>query len=306
MMVFNYVSDGLSAEGAELCAGLHGLSAGCAYCFSWGCRLNGSGDSLCGRLCRGRNGLYRSRYGLRYLILYWCSSYRLGHGLYRRGNGLHRSRCGLYGCGNRLYRRSGLLILRSCLGYRSGCRLLIHRLSRLLVLGLWRLLVHRLSRLLILRLLILRLLELLILRLGLGLHNDERLVLLGLVSGVVLGVKTGCLADCHNKLVCDTQDNVTENCDADECGDTAAAHDGQDRNSQEHKVDSACIVSDLNEAYRQEMLTVRDLEKLAGVRILCLGSENEHVQDDTACDCDYRAEKSEHEVRGESIADTVE
>ncbi len=287
MMVFNYVSDGLSAEWAELRAWLHGFSAGCAYRFSSGCRLNGSGDSLCSRLCRGRNGLCRSRYGLRYLILYRCGSYRLWHGL--------------YGCGNRLYRRSGLLILRSCLGYRSRCRLLIHRLSRLLVLGLHRLLVHRLSRLLILGLL-----ELLILRLRLGLHVDERLVLLGFVGGVVLGVKTGCPADCHNELVCDTQDNVSENCDADKCGDTVTAHDGQDRDAKEHKVDSACIVSDFNEAYRQEVLTVRNLEQLAGVRVLCLGSEDEHVQGDTACDCDYRADKSEHEVRGESIADTVE
>lgn len=246
-------SSGISAERAELCVRLDLLAALSTEHSRRSCGLNRRSGS--NRLNK-RSGFSGNRLGSR-------GRYRLGYGS-RLG---YRLRCR---SGRRYRLRHG-----SRRWYRSGCRLRSrNRLGCRDGLG---------SRLLI-ALILLRLLNrLLVLRLN-RLRLDQRLILLRLFSGVVVGVKTRVLANCKHALISYSEDYITNNSVLNEAVDTGIAVHDPLTNAHEHQIERDSIISYLDHCQRQETSAVSVLRELTGVSRLCLRAKHEHVQNDRDSD----------------------
>ena len=124
-----------------------------------------------------------------------------------------------------------------------------------------------------------------------------KLLSLGLLCGVVVSVDTNGLTRCHDQLKADTEQYVAENSLRDESIDTVAALEGKCCNALEQKEDRACIVSDLDNACREEVLTVGALYELACVGILGFRPDDHYVEQDSCRNSDYRADQGDDKCR---------
>ena len=124
-----------------------------------------------------------------------------------------------------------------------------------------------------------------------------KLLSLWLLCGVVVSVDTNGLTRCHDQLKADTEQYVAENSLRDESIDTVAALEGKCCNALEQKEDRACVVSDLDNACREEVLTVGALYELACVGILGFRSDDHYVEQDSCRNSDYRADQGDDKCR---------
>ena len=124
-----------------------------------------------------------------------------------------------------------------------------------------------------------------------------KLLSLGLLCGVVVSVDTNGLTRCHDQLKADTEQYVAENSLRDESIDTVAALEGKCCNTLEQKENSACVVSDLDNACREEVLTVGALYELACVGILGFRPDDHYVEQDSCRNSDYRADQGDDKCR---------
>ena len=124
-----------------------------------------------------------------------------------------------------------------------------------------------------------------------------KLLSLGLLCGVVVSVDTNGLTRCHDQLKADTEQYVAENSLRDESIDTVAALEGKCCNALEQKENSACVVSDLDNACREEVLTVGALYELACVGILGFRPDDHYVEQDSCRNSDYRADQGDDKCR---------
>ena len=124
-----------------------------------------------------------------------------------------------------------------------------------------------------------------------------KLLSLWLLCGVVVSVDTNGLTRCHDQLKADTEQYVAENSLRDESIDTVAALEGKCCNALEQKEDRACVVSDLDNACREEVLTVGALYELACVGILGFRSDDHYVEPDSCRNSDYRADQGDDKCR---------
>ena len=124
-----------------------------------------------------------------------------------------------------------------------------------------------------------------------------KLLSLGLLCGVVVSVDTNGLTRCHDQLKADTEQYVAENSLRDESIDTVAALEGKCCNALEQKEDRACVVSDLDNACREEVLTVGALYELACVGILGFRPDDHYVEQDSCRNSDYRADQGDDKCR---------
>ena len=123
------------------------------------------------------------------------------------------------------------------------------------------------------------------------------LLSLGLLCGVVVSVDTNGLTRCHDQLKADTEQYVAENSLRDESIDTVAALEGECCDTLEQKEDRACVVSDLDNACREEVLTVSALYELACVGILGFRTDEHYIEQDSCRNSDYRADQGDDKCR---------
>ena len=207
------------------------------------------------------------------------------------------SRCRLLGLLGSRYRL--LVLLRSrcrlLVLLRSRCRLLVLLGSRcrlLVLLGSrYRLLILLGNLTLVLGCLIG------VLRRKLRNASLYELLSLGLLCGIVVSVDTNGLTRCHDQLKADTEQYVAENSLRDKGIDTVAALEGECCDTLEQKEDRACVVSDLDNACREEVLTVSALYELACVGILGFRTDKHYIEQDSCRNSDYRADQGDYKCR---------